>query len=1176
MSLSRKYSGIFILLLVCAGYAEAQVATVYSAEGVVEVQLASGAWQAIEAGKKLEANDAIRTAANSRVALRFADGYLVRLGQKSQIRVTPKNNEIELNSGKGYFFSRQPKNFPTIRSPQVSASVRGTEFIVDADAKQTEISVLDGVVMASNNLGQVEVSRGESALAQAGQAPVKRILVDAAQSVQWALYYPAVLDLSDYADVLHGASTQQQEGFAALAEGEMDQAKRLFTGANWRDAFGLAAVAYQKGSAYEALQLLEQRRFSNAGVLLLKAALLLATGDVEAASVVLTQLDSAIAQAPQEAQARLRSALQAKQALVLLIQNKKDAAQSLLAQALKASDPACAADLVASYLEQSNNDLPAALASIKRALAKSKHSDLLHARHAELLLAMGERDLAREAIAKAGKGNTTALVVSGFIELSAYDTAAASEAFMAALKLDGSNALANLGQGLALVREGNLEQGRALLEQAALSDPLVSLYRSYLAKAYYEEDKYALADRELEQAMSLDPEDPTPYLYRAYSNLTQHKPVAALKDLQSSIERNDNRAVFRSKLLLDQDQGTRSSGLGQIYRRVGFNELARVEAMKALQKDYSNYSAHFLLGDLYEGTHLNNRAQVTENIIGRLLVPVTFSSTDLNIGGSAGLNEYTTLFDRPVSRYDVRSFADSVDKSVGAQASYSSVANDLGYKLGYTTSYRSGFRENDWLRNHQLFGQAQYQLDEDATIVVDQAITVEDKGDTIVGYDPNSENEEFERNLDSYLGRVGYRRDLDFGGQLVAQGLYNFSKFKEFDADNTSRASLLQVISGGAATADPFAIDTMTDQRFRYDQHLVRADLQYIWDSELVSVVTGVAGRYEENDGEENSVLTDATNNSLNFLDGLALLSEADVTQRSHKAYLYTTWHLLEWLDATTGASYNNVTLSENATDAPFVDSDYNNDAIDPKVGLSAQLGSSTTVRAAYTESLDRTGRGGIGSIEPTFVGGFNQVFDGVPGSEQQLWAVGLDQTITENAYVGVSYQQRDLELRVAEQRGGVIYNRDSAAATPTTFANFVEADAKIDRFSAYYYQILGDRVTASVDYSWEFFDDESVFPSTDTARFAPRINYFAQNGLFAFGQAAFRYQERGGDLTPRTYDDFWIFDLGLGYEFNKRQGAVTLTFNNILDESYSYSPITDEALLYPDFGAALDISLNF
>jgi len=273
---------------------------------------------------------------------------------------------------------------------------------------------------------------------------------------------------------------------------------------------------------------------------------------------------------------------------------------------------------------------------LEEGLGKNANSFLVKARLAELSLAMDRRNQAREYADQALELNPTsilALVIDGFIELSSYNTEGAIFSFNKALAQDGSYALANLGKGLALIRQGELGEGRILLEQAAHSDPLVSLYRSYLAKAYYEENKYDLADSELGRAIELDSEDPTPYLYRAYSNLTQHRPVAALKDIQSSIERNDNRAVFRSRLLLDQDQATRSSGLGQIYKEVGFIELARVEAMKALQKDYANYSAHFLLGDLYEGTHLNSRAQTTENIIGRLLVPVTYNATDLNIGG---------------------------------------------------------------------------------------------------------------------------------------------------------------------------------------------------------------------------------------------------------------------------------------------------------------------------------------------------------------------------------------------------------------------------------------------------------------------------------------------------------------------------------------------------------------
>jgi hypothetical protein len=46
--------------------------------------------------------------------------------------------------------------------------------------------------------------------------------------------------------------------------------------------------------------------------------------------------------------------------------------------------------------------------------------------------------------------------------------------------------------------------------------------------------------------------------------------VEALHKLQKAIELNDNRAVYRSRLLLDSDLAARSAALARIYSDFGF------------------------------------------------------------------------------------------------------------------------------------------------------------------------------------------------------------------------------------------------------------------------------------------------------------------------------------------------------------------------------------------------------------------------------------------------------------------------------------------------------------------------------------------------------------------------------------------------------------------------------
>ena len=93
--------------------------------------------------------------------------------------------------------------------------------------------------------------------------------------------------------------------------------------------------------------------------------------------------------------------------------------------------------------------------------------------------------------------------------------------------------------------------------------------------------------------------DPTPWFYDAIAKQTTNRPVEALHDLQQAIELNDNRAVYRSRLLLDADLAARSASLGRIYSDLGFQQLALVEGWKSVNTDPTNFSAHRFLADSY-------------------------------------------------------------------------------------------------------------------------------------------------------------------------------------------------------------------------------------------------------------------------------------------------------------------------------------------------------------------------------------------------------------------------------------------------------------------------------------------------------------------------------------------------------------------------------------------------
>jgi len=126
-----------------------------------------------------------------------------------------------------------------------------------------------------------------------------------------------------------------------------------------------------------------------------------------------------------------------------------------------------------------------------------------------------------------------------------------------------------------------------------------SLIRSYMGKAYFEEKKEKLAADEYKTAKELDSKDPTPYFYEAILKQTTNRPVEALHDIQTAMELNDNRAVYRSRLLLDADLAARSASLARIYSDLGFQQRALVEGWKSVNTDPSDFSGHRFLADTY-------------------------------------------------------------------------------------------------------------------------------------------------------------------------------------------------------------------------------------------------------------------------------------------------------------------------------------------------------------------------------------------------------------------------------------------------------------------------------------------------------------------------------------------------------------------------------------------------
>jgi len=584
--------------LTAAATQEPWVARAVSVQGAVEAQRVGEAqWQPVQLHDTFRPGDRIRVLESSRADVALLDQSVLRLSANTTITIEANKEErtavVDLLRGAAHFFSRGPRSLE-VQTPYTIAGVRGTEFFISVEADRTLLSIFEGTVLAANSAGHLTLTSGQSASAETGQAPVLRVVARPRDAIQWALYYPPVLYFSPEA---------------------------LAGGADWQEMVRQSMPFYLRGDLQRAFKSMakDPAEIRDPRFFAYRAHLFLAVGQIDAANA---NIERALRLNPDDSHAL------ALQTIIAVVQNDRDQALRTAQQAVAAAPNSATALIALSYAQQARFDLDGARASLEQAVRLEPNNALAWARLAELQSSFGALQKALQAAQRAvdlEPNLARTQTVLGYAYLAQVKTTQAKAAFDKAIALDQADALPRLGLGLAAIREGQLEAGRRDIEIAASLDPNNSIVRSYLGKAYFEEERTGLDEREYAMAKELDPNDPTPWFFDAIAKQTTNRPVEALHDLQKSIDLNDNRAVYRSRLLLDSDLAARSAGLGRIYSDLGFQQLPLVEGWKSVNTDPTNFSAHRFLADSYAVLPRHEIARVSELLQSQLLQPINIT-----------------------------------------------------------------------------------------------------------------------------------------------------------------------------------------------------------------------------------------------------------------------------------------------------------------------------------------------------------------------------------------------------------------------------------------------------------------------------------------------------------------------------------------------------------------------
>lgn len=1145
-------------------------------KGQVKVKRArESIYQVAVTNMVLELGDSLNTSDFSEATVKLADESIGRVDELTDIIITapgPKGGpyEVFLKEGGFYLLNREKKANTRFRTPVGSGAILGTEFAlrVEPGTGLTRVSLLEGRIELDNSQGPpVSLEPNEQALLQAGAAPVKSPLLDVVAPIQWALYYPAVIDPA----ALREINASLQPALAAYARGNL-----------------LAAIA---------LGTVQAASVATPDEALLLAQLAIAAGQAERAQSFLATAGTTRA----EPLVRLLAVVRG--------------------QTLPAHEPANASDAVTeSYAAQSSQDLARALRLARRAVEQSPDFGAAHARVAELEFAHGHSGPAREALARAlrlSPDNAHALTLNGFVLAARSQVRAAQQAFETALAADPHLGNAWLGRGLTRIKLGDAAGGRTDLQIAAALEPTRAIHRSYLGKAYAGENDLVRARRELERARALDPQDPTSWLYGALLSQQENRVNAAISDLEHAQSLNQNRAIFRSRQLLDQDRAVQGANLASVYRDAGLVDLSARTASQAVGMDYANASAHLFLANSYDALRdpreFNLRYETpwfSELLLANLLAPVGAGSLSQNVS----LQEYSPLLER--DRIGITSFTQWY--SGGDWVERGSVYGTFGgtsFALDTDLRSETGFFPNTDSWRLDLYGKFKQQIGPQDTAFLQIVRSEREAGDLRSVYastnlsrtqellekqEPNvfaGWHHQWQPGQDTLL-LGGLLRD-----DLSARSGTGYGRRFTGPTNAFDYAAIPWIRYGRNTDALPNLVSVdnpgQFDQRYATDFQAWSVELQHIATMELGrlgrhTVIAG--GRYQAGDGDaatqlsvrpgdnplgrsvllvgpggqvERFLLTPPTNQFVSYELGRAA------------AYLYDVWQPLPQLELTGGITYDWVDYPLNITAPPIIETQQERSRLSPKVGLRWTPTPRTQWRAAWTRSLGGVFYDNSVRLEPVQVAGFTQAYrslipeslvGNVPGTTFQTVSGGIDHQFPTRTYLGASAEwlTSDADQVVGAYRFDV---NGSRFTRPISVARSLPYDET--SLSVYLNQLLGDdwvlgaayRVSeANLQINYEAPYDGTLTPggraspnrdATSTLHQASSfVQYTHACGAFLRFNTRWVQQSNRGDDASLPGDDFWQHDVLIGYRFWQRRAEVRVGVLNLADADYQLSPL--------------------
>jgi tetratricopeptide (TPR) repeat protein len=1094
-----------------------------------------------------------------------------------------------------------------LETPALTAAVRGTEFNLRvAPDGLTVPALLAGSLVLQNPQGQVTLSPGEEGLARPGQAPTKRVLVQPADAVQWSLAYPGIISFRDL-PLTPGSNTQRAPaGPPAVAslvsqaetsydQGRLDQAKeeaervlqmdkgnpRALTVLGWislqrhdpesaaqwfrqvgfKDeaaVVGLALALYRQQEAVKAYDLMiqaRQRLKPTPFLTTMTGYFALMAGQVVPARQL---LESVIAQDPQ---ASLPHALLAQ---IALVQNRKQAAQSLADQAVALSPRSPAALVTLALVNLAHFDMNAAKLNLDKALAADPACVEAYIYLARVWLGSDYLYRAQRTIDTALKlapHEAEVLSMAGFIRLGFRDYPGARTYFDQAIKANPNFGDPHLGLGHYQFRYRDFNQGLAEILTSTLLEPRVSMYQSFLGKAFYQMRVFDKALETYDYAKTLDPNDPTPYLYKGIALSDFNRPGEAIVEFNRSIELNDNRAVFRSRLMLDRDLAVRNYNLAYAYNNLGLGLWAYSKALTAVQRDPTNSSAQLFLANAFAATRQRIGASSNAFLLYKLLSPANQNTFAQGV-------DYTPMFEMPYARVLASATVgiwDSKDQNIQnyslegygglpgvAGTLYGSWARDKGYRARNSDS-----------RDQFFNGLFKWDVNPKTSLILQSFYFDRHLGDNLYLDDYFYQNKPYYRQFSSQFDLEGGMVHR-FCPASILLAYMNYTRLNTRFTDFSSGSQTVPYILPYTLDFLPgyqfydkgyLSYDTRSHYQDDYSMDIYYPQLQQILVLGKHTFLLGgdyfrAKGGYTYSDYLQilyryftyaNQTLVYDPFGMLVYdgplfdpyvapLDIQSLIPNRNAfgfPQWAYSCYLLDYWRVTPKLLVQWGATYKSEKIPNLRVDRSIL-----RDLWSPRLGINYYLTPNQIIRLGAYTALNNFNY--QSSLVPSEVAGIPYGINAFEGSEVRETGAAWEAQWTPKTFTAL----RAGAIRVSSFQ----INADTS---PVTYSTWKEYYANFGLN-----QILKPYLGLYLGAGWKKFDSqEPTNPDFNEIDGLARLTFWHSSGVRAFLGSTLIYQ----DPKHRHYDLFALCDAGLGYEFPKKRGLVFLTVTNIFNRHFSY-----------------------